>query len=91
MLGRDPYSIKVLAKICPVLGRTQEEAEAKYQEYLSYGSCEGALALFGGWTGTDMAKYEYDQELNLVENNAIRAYIEGLMKRRRSGSGRRRL
>ena len=49
--GRDPQSIKFLAKICPVIGRTEEEAEAKYQEYLQYGSMEGALALVGGWTG----------------------------------------
>lgn len=78
--GRDPQSIKFLAKMMPVLGRTQEEADAKYRDYLSYGSYEGALALFGGWTGTDMSKYTDDQELNLVESNAIRSYIEGLMK-----------
>lgn len=79
-LGRHPQSIKFLAKICPVLGRTQEEAEAKYKEYLSYGSYEGALALFGGWTGVDMAKYGEEEPLNLVATNAIRSYIEGLMK-----------
>lgn len=29
-LGRDPSHIKVLAKFAPILGRTMEEAEAKY-------------------------------------------------------------
>lgn len=78
-LGRNPEDIKVLAKFCPVLGRTQEEAEAKYDDYIQYGSYEGALALFGGWTGVDMAPYGDDEELRYVESNAIRSYIEGLL------------
>ncbi|KAK4504310.1 hypothetical protein PRZ48_005226 [Zasmidium cellare] len=78
-LGRDASDIKVLAKFCPVLGRTQEEAEAKYNDYIQYGSYEGALALFGGWTGVDMAPYGDDEELRYVESNAIRSYIEGLL------------
>ena len=56
-LGREPSRVKFLAKFAPVLGRTQEEAEAKYLDYIQYGSYEGALALFGGWTGVDMAPY----------------------------------
>jgi FMN-dependent oxidoreductase (nitrilotriacetate monooxygenase family) len=79
-MGRDPGEIMVLAKFCPVLGRTQEEAEAKYRDYAKYGDYEGALALFGGWTGVDMAPYGDDEELRFVESNAIRSYIEGLLK-----------
>jgi alkanesulfonate monooxygenase SsuD/methylene tetrahydromethanopterin reductase-like flavin-dependent oxidoreductase (luciferase family) len=45
--GRDPSHIKVLAKFAPVLGKTKEEAEAKYADYVQYGDAEGALALFG--------------------------------------------
>ncbi|KAK8172173.1 luciferase-like domain-containing protein [Phyllosticta citrichinensis] len=78
--GRDPQSIKVLSKIVIVLGRTQEEAEAKFAEYASYGDTEGALALFGGWTGYDMAQYQDDEELRVVETNAIRSYMEALGK-----------
>ena len=78
--GRDPQSIKFLAKVCPVLGRTQAEAEAKYDDFIRHGDIEGALALFGGWTGYDMAKYGDDEELRVVETNAIRSYIEGLGK-----------
>ena len=71
-LGRNPQSIKFLAMICPVLGQTEEEAQAKFEDYSSYGSIEGALALFGGWTGIDMSKYADDEELRHVESNAIR-------------------
>lgn len=78
--GRDPANIKVLTLICPIIGRTHEEAEAKYKEYLSYGSYEGALALFGGWTGIDMSQYGDDEELKDVGSNAIRSYVDGLIK-----------
>jgi alkanesulfonate monooxygenase SsuD/methylene tetrahydromethanopterin reductase-like flavin-dependent oxidoreductase (luciferase family) len=46
--GRDEKSIKFLAMICPVLAETEDEARAKYEEYLSYGSEDAAFALFGG-------------------------------------------
>lgn len=79
-LGRDPESIKFLAKMCPILGNTLEEAQAKYDDYVQYGDAEGALALFGGWTGVDMANYADDEELRYVQSNAIRSYIDGLIK-----------
>jgi len=78
--GRDPSSIKFLAMFCPIIGQTAEEAHAKYEEYVSYGSEDGALALFGGWTGIDLAKYDDDQELRHVESNAIRSAVEGWSK-----------
>jgi alkanesulfonate monooxygenase SsuD/methylene tetrahydromethanopterin reductase-like flavin-dependent oxidoreductase (luciferase family) len=49
--GRDPQNIKFLAMFCPIIGTTEEEARQKYDDYIQYGSTEGALALFGGWTG----------------------------------------
>lgn len=73
--GRDPQSIKFLALLCPVLGRTEEEAVDKFKYYRSLGSIDGALALFGGWTGIDLSKYGDDEELRNVESNAIR-YVD---------------
>ncbi|KAK4041826.1 luciferase-like domain-containing protein [Parachaetomium inaequale] len=78
--GRDPASIKFLALFCPIIGATAEEARAKYEEYLSYGSEDGALALFGGWTGIDLAQYGDDEELRHVESNAIRSAVEAWSK-----------
>lgn len=70
--GRDPQSIKFLALLCPVLGRTEEEAQNKFKYYRSLGSIDGALALFGGWTGINLDTYGDDEELRHVESNAIR-------------------
>lgn len=70
--GRDPENLKVLALVTPILGRTEEEAQAKLADYRKYASHEGALALFAGWTGMDLSKYGDDEELRQVESNAVR-------------------
>jgi FMN-dependent oxidoreductase (nitrilotriacetate monooxygenase family) len=70
--GRDPKTIKFLALICPIIAPTEEEAQKKFEDLQKYGDIEGALALFGGWTGIDLAKYDDDQELRQVQSNAIR-------------------
>ena len=78
--GRDPKTIKFLALICPIIGRTEEEAATKFSELQKFGDIDGALALFGGWTGIDLAQYDDDQELRHVESNAIRSAVEGWSK-----------
>ncbi|KAJ0276478.1 hypothetical protein CBS470a_010766 [Colletotrichum nupharicola] len=75
--GRDGNSIKVLALVTPILGATEAEAQAKLAEYRKYASHEGALALFGGWTGMDLSKYGDEEELREVESNAVRSTVEG--------------
>lgn len=78
--GRDGKTIKFLALLCPIIANTHEEAVKKYEEFVSYGSEDGALALFGGWTGIDLDKYGDDEELRHVESNAIRSAVEGWSK-----------
>ncbi|KXG53255.1 Nitrilotriacetate monooxygenase component A/pristinamycin IIA synthase subunit A [Penicillium griseofulvum] len=78
--GRDPRSIKFLALLCPILGKTEEEAVEKFKYFRSLGSIDGALALFGGWTGIDLDTYGDDEELRHVESNAIRSAVEGWSK-----------
>ena len=70
--ARDGNNIKVLALVTPILGRTEQETQEKLAEYRKYASLEGALALFGGWTGIDLDQYGDEQELRQVESNAVR-------------------
>jgi len=78
--GRDPKTIKFLALICPIIGKTEKEAAKKFAEFQKCGDIDGALALFGGWTGIDLDQYDDDQELRHVESNAIRSAVEGWSK-----------
>ncbi|KAL9111912.1 MAG: hypothetical protein Q9227_003762 [Pyrenula ochraceoflavens] len=75
--GRDPSKIKFLALVTPILGQTEEQAQAKLKDYQKYASHEGALALFGGWTGIDLNQYGDAEELQHVESNAVRSTVEG--------------
>ncbi|KAH7094291.1 putative dibenzothiophene desulfurization enzyme A [Paraphoma chrysanthemicola] len=59
-LGRDPRSIKIFAVITPVIGRTDEEAQEKYQEALKYASAEAGLAFYSSNAGIDLSQYDLD-------------------------------
>lgn len=74
-LGRDPRSIKVFTMVTPVVGETHDEAVAKLRDYRRFVSPVGALALFGGWTGVDLAKLDPDQPLTYVETDANRSAL----------------
>jgi FMN-dependent oxidoreductase (nitrilotriacetate monooxygenase family) len=74
-LGRDPRSIKVFTMVTPVVAETHEQAVAKLAEYRKFVSASGALALFGGWTGVDLAQLDPDNPLRYVETNANRSAL----------------
>lgn len=75
-LGRDPTSIKIFAIMTAITGRSDEEALTKLAEYRGHGDRDGALALFGGWTGIDAAKYDPDEPLRKVESQGMRSVVE---------------
>ncbi|MGV0044392.1 LLM class flavin-dependent oxidoreductase [Mycobacterium colombiense] len=74
-LGRDPRSIKVFTMVTPVVAETHDEAVAKLAEYRRFVSPAGALALFGGWTGVDLAELDPDAPLTYVETDANRSAL----------------
>ncbi|SPO02048.1 related to DUF895 domain membrane protein [Cephalotrichum gorgonifer] len=78
--GRDPRSLKLLAGLHVVLGETDELASRKYEEYLSYADMEGSLALFGGWTGTDLAGIPDDADIKFVGPPAMQSMVENWSK-----------
>jgi FMN-dependent oxidoreductase (nitrilotriacetate monooxygenase family) len=73
--GRDPYSIKIIAGVLVIVAPTDEEARAKHAEYRSYGNREGALALFGGWSGYDLSTYSDDEDFRFTKETAVRSIV----------------
>ncbi|KAK3385969.1 xenobiotic compound monooxygenase, DszA family [Podospora didyma] len=67
--GRDPRSIKVFATFTPIIGRTDEEAQAKHAGLKKYASTIGGLVLFSGWTGIDISKIPLDQEITAADSH----------------------
>lgn len=68
--GRDPESIAMLQMITVISAATDEEAQKKYEEYVSWVSYEGAMARYSGWTGLDMSQFDPDVPFADVESNA---------------------
>ncbi|KAJ5092933.1 hypothetical protein N7456_008794 [Penicillium angulare] len=74
-LGRNPRDIKIVAGALVVVAETDEAAQAKFDNFKKYGDTEGALALFGGWTGYDLSTYTDDQDFRFVEQPAVRSMV----------------
>ncbi|MET9384411.1 LLM class flavin-dependent oxidoreductase [Streptomyces sp. NPDC002928] len=74
--GRDPRSVKFFTLLTVVTAPTDEEAQAKYEDYQRYVSLDGALTLFGGWSGLDLSGYDPDEPLKYVNTEAIRSAVE---------------
>ncbi|WP_010282143.1 LLM class flavin-dependent oxidoreductase [Bacillus timonensis] len=78
--GRNPNEIKVLSLFTPIVGRNEEEAYSKFEEYKKHTSYEGGLALFGGWTGVDLSSYDPDDKIEYIKNDAIHSALETFTK-----------
>ena len=76
--GRSPSDLLIFTLLTVIVGRTDAEAQAKYAEYRSYVSHEGALALMAGWTGIDFAEYDLDEPIKYIKNDAIQSATEAL-------------
>jgi FMN-dependent oxidoreductase (nitrilotriacetate monooxygenase family) len=74
--GRAASDVLVFNQLTVIVAATDEEAQARLQDYLQYASREGALALLSGWTGIDFGQYAPDQVLRHVESNAIQSAVD---------------
>ncbi|OHT81801.1 5,10-methylene tetrahydromethanopterin reductase [Mycobacteroides chelonae] len=79
-LGRDPRAIKVFTMVTPIVAETRDLAIAKLHDYRQYVSPAGALALFGGWTGVDLAGLGADETLRHVQTDANRSALASFTK-----------
>jgi alkanesulfonate monooxygenase SsuD/methylene tetrahydromethanopterin reductase-like flavin-dependent oxidoreductase (luciferase family) len=78
--GRNPAEILMFSMMTIVLGRTEAEAKAKYDDYRSHINPEGALTLMSGWTGVDFSTYDLDQQVRHVENDAGRTAMDNITR-----------
>jgi alkanesulfonate monooxygenase SsuD/methylene tetrahydromethanopterin reductase-like flavin-dependent oxidoreductase (luciferase family) len=58
------------------VAESDEAARAKYEEYRAYASYDGAMALVGGWTGIDFSRYDPEEPIRHVRNDAIQSAVE---------------
>lgn len=77
--GRDGSKIKFFVGILPVLGRTVEEAQAKYDQALKDAHAVGGMARFSGFTNLDLSKYPPDEPF-AFKGKQSEASIHGTIK-----------
>ena len=76
--GRDPANLIFFNLFTVIVAPTESEAQAKYNDYKQYVSYDGALALVSGWTGIDFGKYNPDDRVEYIENDAVQSATESL-------------
>ncbi|MCH2051492.1 LLM class flavin-dependent oxidoreductase [Acinetobacter pittii] len=74
--GRDPYSVKIYALLSIVTDETDAKAQAKFKEYQSYESYDGALTLLSGWSGVDFSQYQPTDKVEYIQTNAIQSLLD---------------
>jgi FMN-dependent oxidoreductase (nitrilotriacetate monooxygenase family) len=79
-VGREPSHIAVLQMITIISAPTDEEAQAKYRDYLEYVDYDGAMARYSGWAGIDMAQFDPDEPFENVQTNAGQTMVNFFTK-----------
>ncbi|KHL75449.1 N5,N10-methylene tetrahydromethanopterin reductase [Pseudomonas putida] len=78
--GRDPQGVKVFMGITVIVAPTEQQAQAKYAEYLRYASPEAGVAHFAASTGIDFAAYGLDEPIGASTGNAIQSATRQLQE-----------
>jgi alkanesulfonate monooxygenase SsuD/methylene tetrahydromethanopterin reductase-like flavin-dependent oxidoreductase (luciferase family) len=79
--GRDPNSIKFYLGAMLFIGKTLEEAQAKFEKARKYCSIEGGLTRFSGFVNVDMSQFPIDEPFKFEGNmssNSIQGVIDSM-------------
>lgn len=79
-LGRNADDVKVFMGATPIVGRTDTEAQEKFEEYRRYVSSEAALAHAAGSLGIDFSKYDIDEPIDTGKSQAIVSNVAAMTR-----------
>jgi FMN-dependent oxidoreductase (nitrilotriacetate monooxygenase family) len=74
--GRDPYDVKIVNGHVVVTGADEAAAQARYEDFQRYIDPEGALALWSGWLGTDLAQFDLDDPVAVTDNEYLKSSVQ---------------
>lgn len=78
--GRGEDAIKILSLITVVVGRTENEAQEKLEDYRRRASVEASLAHYSASVGVDFSKYELDDVIDQSSTNANQSALAAITK-----------
>lgn len=73
--GRPRDSVKILVLATVIVAESDAEARRKHEAFQRFTSAEGALALYGGWSGLDLSGYRADEALAYLDTDAVRSAL----------------
>jgi long-chain alkane monooxygenase len=73
--GRDPYDVKIVNGHVAVTGPTEAAARARHDDLRRYADPEGALALWSGWLGTDLSRFDLDDPVSVTDNEYLKSSV----------------
>lgn len=79
-LGRRGDDVKVFLGATLIVGRTDADAQERFEEYRRYMSSEGALAHAAASLGIDFAKYDIDEPIETGKSQAIVSNVEAMTR-----------
>ena len=85
--GRSPKDIKAFAGISPFIGRTMEEAQAKYDRAWKHAGARAGLSRFGGYTSIDLSQFPLDEPFEHDVSKPAANAVGGILKSFRVGDG----
>jgi long-chain alkane monooxygenase len=74
--GRNQGDILIFPMVLPIIGSTEEEAYAKYEELTNHVSYEGTASLLSGHTGIDFSQFDPDQYIEDIETDAMQGNLD---------------
>lgn len=77
-IGRDGSKIKFFVGILPVIGKTLEEAQEKYETAMKNVHAVGGMARFSGFTNLDLSQYPPDEPF-VFKGDPSEASIHGVI------------
>jgi alkanesulfonate monooxygenase SsuD/methylene tetrahydromethanopterin reductase-like flavin-dependent oxidoreductase (luciferase family) len=83
--GRAATDVNFFPMITPIVGRTLEEAQEKYEIAKSYADWEGGLACVSGFTGMDLSIFPLDEpfdfnRVSTLGDNSVHTMIEAVKR-----------
>ncbi len=74
--GRDPYDVKIVNGHVAVTGATEAAARARHDDFRRYIDPEGALALWSGWLGSDLSRFDLDDPVMVTDNEYLKSSVQ---------------
>ncbi|MDF2120005.1 LLM class flavin-dependent oxidoreductase [Roseiarcaceae bacterium H3SJ34-1] len=74
--GRNPNDVAIIVGSTVITAPTDREAQEKHRELREYLDVRGSLSIFSALAGIDFSKYDPDDPIEYIKNDANQSFVE---------------